>query len=46
MNFQKSTRYALFAAIEMARADSDEPVTAGPPGAAYRVGKFVRRHRR
>ena len=22
-----------------------EPVAAGPPGAAYRVGKFVRRHR-
>ncbi len=23
----------------------DEPVLAGPPGAAYRMGKFVRRHR-
>jgi tetratricopeptide (TPR) repeat protein len=24
---------------------ADEPVEAGPPGRAYRVGKFVRRHR-
>ena len=24
---------------------SDEPVTAGAPGAAYRIGKFIRRHR-
>jgi len=30
---------------DLARAAANEPVVAGPPSAAYRVGKFVRRHR-
>ena len=32
-------------AADIRRHLDDEPVLAGPPGAAYRVGKFVRRHR-
>ncbi|HYS79014.1 MAG TPA: serine/threonine-protein kinase, partial [Candidatus Dormibacteraeota bacterium] len=32
-------------AADVARSLRDEPVLAGPPGAAYRVRKFVRRHR-
>ena len=30
---------------DIARHLADEPVSAGPPGAAYRMRKFVRRHR-
>lgn len=32
-------------ATDVQRYLSGEPVVAAPPGAAYRVGKFVRRHR-
>ncbi|MFO1425872.1 MAG: tetratricopeptide repeat protein [Steroidobacteraceae bacterium] len=32
-------------AADLQRAASNEPVTAGPPTAGYRFGKFVRRHR-
>jgi eukaryotic-like serine/threonine-protein kinase len=32
-------------AADIARAASDEPVTAGPPTAGYLIGKFIRRHR-
>jgi tetratricopeptide (TPR) repeat protein len=32
-------------AADVRRHLSDEPVSAGPPSAAYRAGKFVRRHR-
>jgi tetratricopeptide (TPR) repeat protein len=32
-------------AADIRRHLADEPVTAGPPGAWYRAGKFVRRHR-
>ncbi len=32
-------------AADVRRHLADEPVLAGPPGAAYRIGKFVRRNR-
>jgi non-specific serine/threonine protein kinase/serine/threonine-protein kinase len=32
-------------ALDVRRHLGNEPVSAGPPGAAYRAGKFVRRHR-
>jgi eukaryotic-like serine/threonine-protein kinase len=32
-------------AADLERHLASEPVTAGPPSAAYRAGKFVRRHR-
>ena len=32
-------------AADIGRYLADEPVTAGPPGTAYRTRKFVRRHR-
>jgi tetratricopeptide (TPR) repeat protein/tRNA A-37 threonylcarbamoyl transferase component Bud32 len=32
-------------AMDVQRYLADEPVLAGPPGAAYRVRKFLRRHR-
>jgi non-specific serine/threonine protein kinase/serine/threonine-protein kinase len=32
-------------AADVRRHLNDEPVSAGPPSAAYRAGKFVRRHR-
>jgi len=32
-------------ALDVHRYLSSEPVSAGPPGVAYRAGKFVRRHR-
>ncbi|HEX7779730.1 MAG TPA: tetratricopeptide repeat-containing protein kinase family protein, partial [Vicinamibacterales bacterium] len=43
----RTRRYATANALAMdiRRHLSDEPVSAGPPGAAYRTAKFVRRHR-
>lgn len=40
-------RYASVAdlAADIRRHQSSEPVSAGPPGRAYRINKFVRRHR-
>ena len=32
-------------AMDLRRYLRHEPVLAGPPGAAYRIGKFIRRHR-
>jgi len=37
MNYQRSTRYALYAALEMAAAAPDEPVTAARVAAKYRL---------
>ena len=31
-------------AVDIQRHLNNEPVTAGPPGTAYRIQKFVRRH--
>jgi non-specific serine/threonine protein kinase/serine/threonine-protein kinase len=44
---ERSRRYATANALAMdlRRHLANEPVLAGPPGAAYRFGKFVRRHR-
>ncbi len=33
-------------AADLRRHLASEPVSSGPPGAAYRLGKFARRHRR
>jgi serine/threonine protein kinase/tetratricopeptide (TPR) repeat protein len=47
MEKDRARRYdsaAAFAA-DVERHLRDEPVLASPPGATYRVGKFVRRHR-
>jgi eukaryotic-like serine/threonine-protein kinase len=43
----RTRRYATANALAMdiRRHLADEPVLAGPPGAAYRTAKFVRRHR-
>lgn len=43
----REERYASAAALrdEIGRYLRNEPVEAGPPSAAYRIGKFVRRHR-
>jgi len=43
----RGRRYAtpLDLAADVRRHLGDEPVLAGPPGLAYRAGKFVRRHR-
>jgi len=43
----RTRRYASVAemAADLQRHLRHEPVLAGPPGAAYRLGKFVRRHR-
>jgi len=43
----RSRRYETAAAFaaDVERHLRNEPVEAGPPGVAYRVGKFVRRHR-
>ena len=43
----RTRRYATAnaLALDVRRHLDDEPVLAGPPGAAYRMGKFVRRHR-
>jgi Rrf2 family protein len=37
MTFRKSTRYALYAAMEMARASDETPVTAGHVAARYGI---------
>lgn len=44
---ERGRRYATAAALiaDLQHAQRDEPVSARPPSAAYRVGKFVRRHR-
>ncbi|MBU1674691.1 protein kinase [bacterium] len=43
----RTRRYASASefAADIMRFLRDEPVAAGPPGSAYRLGKFVRRHR-
>jgi hypothetical protein len=43
----RTRRYATVNALAMdvRRHLNDEPVLASPPSAAYRAGKFVRRHR-
>ena len=43
----RTRRYAspLDLAADVRRHLQDEPVLAGPPGTAYRAGKFVRRHK-
>ncbi len=43
----RTRRYATAnaLALDIRRSLNDEAVTAGPPSATYRVGKFVRRHR-
>ncbi|MBN2269054.1 MAG: protein kinase [Sedimentisphaerales bacterium] len=33
-------------AVDVKRHLNEEPVEAGPPGATYRIGKFIRKHRR
>ncbi len=44
---ERNRRYetANALALEVKRYLHDEPVLAGPPGAGYRLGKFVRRNR-
>lgn len=44
---ERGRRYSTAAALisDLQHAQRDEPVSARPPSAAYRVGKFVRRHR-
>jgi serine/threonine protein kinase/tetratricopeptide (TPR) repeat protein len=46
MEKDRSRRYETAAALSMdiARYLRDDPVSAGPPTATYRVGKFVKRH--
>jgi Rrf2 family transcriptional regulator, nitric oxide-sensitive transcriptional repressor len=41
MNYQRSTRYALYAAVEMAAAPPGEPVTAAHVAARYRLPPTV-----
>jgi Rrf2 family protein len=41
MNFRKGTRYALYAAMEMARSEEGRPVTAGQVAARYGVAAAV-----
>ena len=47
MEKDRARRYESASALaaDVARFLADEPVLAGPPGKAYRVRKFVRRHR-
>jgi non-specific serine/threonine protein kinase/serine/threonine-protein kinase len=47
LEMDRQRRYASASelAADLARAANDEPVTAGPPSARYRAGKFVRRHK-
>jgi len=44
----RERRYPTAAGLaeDVRRHLDHEPVAAGPPGAAYRLGKFIRRHRR
>ncbi len=44
---ERSRRYnsAIGLANDVERFLNDEPVSAGPPTARYRMGKFIRRHR-
>ncbi|HPF69392.1 MAG TPA: serine/threonine-protein kinase [Candidatus Krumholzibacteria bacterium] len=42
---QRRYSTALGLALDLRRHLNHEPVSAGPPTASYRVGKFVRRHR-
>ncbi len=44
---ERDRRYASPAALaeDLRRSVNHEPVAAAPPGAAYRIRKFVRRHR-
>lgn len=44
---ERGRRYPTASALiaDLQRSQRDEPVSARPPSAAYRVGKFVRRHR-
>jgi serine/threonine-protein kinase len=44
---ERERRYqtAISLAEDLERHLADRPVSAGPPSGAYRVGKFVRRHR-
>lgn len=44
---ERARRYASASelAADLERYLRNEPVTAGPPSASYRIGKFVRRHR-
>ncbi|MCZ6690767.1 MAG: serine/threonine-protein kinase [Planctomycetota bacterium] len=48
MEKDRDRRYETVAELksDVDRHLRDDPVLAGPPGAAYRVRKFVRRHRR
>ena len=41
MNFRKGTRYALYAAMEMARSEEGRPVTAAQVAARYGVAAAV-----
>ena len=41
MNFRKGTRYALYAAMEMARSDDGRPVTAAQVAASYGIPAAV-----
>ncbi len=47
MEKERARRYPAVHALaaDIRRHLANEPVEAGPPGAAYRVGKFWRRHR-
>jgi len=46
MEKDRSRRYETAAALSMdiARYLRDDPVSAGPPTATYRIGKFIKRH--
>ncbi|NIM00588.1 MAG: Rrf2 family transcriptional regulator [Acidobacteria bacterium] len=41
MNFRKGTRYALYAAMEMARSEEGRPVTAAQVAAVYGIATAV-----
>lgn len=41
MTFKKSTRYALYAALEMARAGADDPVTVNRVAERYSISTAV-----
>ena len=47
MEKDRDRRYASASELagDVLRHLSDQPVSAGPPGAAYRLGKLVRRHK-